>query len=94
MNQRNLVKNLADEMNWNQKKAKKFIFESLQWIKNSIKKSQIISISSFGTFEMIQRSKKTIIHPITKKAYQLDAKNRPLFSPSKKTTIQMNREEN
>ena len=93
MNQNHLIKNLAEEMNWNQKKAKKFIAESLQWIKNNIKKSQVISISSFGIFEMTQRSEKTVIHPISKKSHQLEAKYRPLFSPSKKTTTQINREE-
>ena len=92
MKQRQLVKNLAEEMNWNQKKAKKFISESLQWIKNSMKKSHVISISSFGIFEMIQRSRKIVIHPITKKAYPLEARYRPLFSPSKKTITKINRE--
>lgn len=68
---------------YSKKDAEKIITDVFDTIAESLVKSEKVSVSHFGVFDVRERKEKTVVNPQTKKSVVVPAKKVPVFKAGK-----------
>jgi len=89
-NKSDLVEAIAEKAGVSKKDAEQILDATLDFVAQTLKKGDKLTISGFGTFSVSQRAARTGRNPQTGEAIQISASKNPRFKPGKvlKDTIQ------
>ena len=89
-NKSDLVDTIAEKASLSRKDAEQILDATLDFVAQTLKKGDKLTISGFGTFSVSARAARTGRNPQTGEAIQISASKNPRFKPGKalKDTIQ------
>ena len=83
MNKAKLIEVMAKNSKLSKAACKASLEAFIAAVKSSLKKSDAVVLTGFGTFSVMKRKSRTGINPATGKKMQIPAKKVPKFKPGK-----------
>ena len=84
MNRLDQISIIAEEINVSKRTANLILNSIVENITLTLEKGEKVSLIGFGTFKVIERAERTIIHPKTKMKIKIQAHKVPVFKAGKR----------
>lgn len=91
MNKKDIINNLANDLNWSKKKATLYVDDFFRVLKNKIKLGHKVNLKHIGSFQLTQKASRRILHPVTKEEIILPEQTTIGFTPSTTTLKNLNK---
>mgnify|MGYP002510314455 CR=1 FL=1 len=83
MNKQELITEILNRTGLIKKDAEDAVIAFMDVVKDSLIKGEKVSLSGFGTFEVVERAARTARNPKTGESIEVGASKSPKFKPSK-----------
>lgn len=83
MNRQELITEISNRTKLNKKDTENVVATFIDVIKESLIKEEKISLSGFGTFDIVERAARTARNPKTGESIEVGASKSPKFKPAK-----------
>lgn len=83
MNRQELITEISNRTELNKKDTENVVATFIDVIKESLIKGEKISLSGFGTFDVVERAARTARNPKTGESIEVGASKSPKFKPAK-----------
>ena len=83
MNKTELIAAMSENAEISKKDAEDAVIAFMNVVKDSLIKGEKVSLSGFGTFEVVERAARTARNPKTGESIEVGASKSPKFKPSK-----------
>lgn len=83
MNRQELITEISNRTELNKKDTENVVATFIDVIKESLIKGEKISLSGFGTFDVVERASRTARNPKTGESIEVGASKSPKFKPAK-----------